>query len=252
MRKYRLEFECLKDGKVSGHGGGECHGLLFSLLEKTCPEYSRCLHEANVNPYSLGPVLGDGRSSRGSFYLFAGKTYCFTIASLTDEMESALASIKPLIHPAHQFRLGAADCRWLSVHKAGEKVYTQLLDNIPPSRFALEFVSPTCFRSQGISLLFPTPELVFGGLQERWNRYAPVSLEILQDLPFVSKYKLNTRLVQFSRYRMTGFIGKVEYSFSKTADPAARQAIGALAQFAQFAGVGYKTGMGMGDIKYSD
>ena len=41
----------------------------------------------------------------------------------------------------------------------------------------LVFESPTAFRSQGRTMLFPLPRLVFGSLMARWNSYAPQPLD---------------------------------------------------------------------------
>ena len=253
MQKYRLKFECIKDGMVFGHGGGECHGLFFTLLRDTYPDYSQALHEAKSNPYSLGPLRGDGRRIKGIFHMNAGSEYSFTISSLSEEMGEAINNLQTVFHPAHQFRLGSTDCRWLGLEKIAEVHYEHLIESNPNRGFAIVFISPTCFRSQGVSLLFPSPELVFANLLERWNEFSAVNLNVgLNNILFVSRYNLKTNLVQFAKYRMTGFTGQVEYSFSKVASNDVRQSINALARFADFAGIGYKTGMGMGESRFCD
>lgn len=253
MQKYRLKFECIKEGTVYGQGGSECHGLFFALLRETRPDYSQALHESKSNPYSLGSLRGDGQRIKGIFHMNAGSEYSFTISSLSDKMGEAISSLQTFFHPAHQFRLGSADCRWLGLEKIAETHYQQLLSKNPSHRFTIDFISSTCFRSQGVSLLFPSPELVFANLLERWNTFAPVCLEVEpNDVLFVSRYNLKTSLVQFAKYKMTGFTGRVEYSFSNAASGITRQSIEALARFADFAGIGYKTGMGMGESRFSD
>lgn len=252
MKQYQLKFECIKDGTVFGTGGSECHGLIYALLGRTLPDYSQALHEANSNPYSLGPLCGEGRSIDGIYHLASGCEYSFTISSLTDEMGDAISGLRALIHPAHHFRLGSADCRWLTLEKITEAKYLELLKERPGRQFSIVFVSPTCFRRQGISVLFPSPELVYANLLERWNAFAPVSLDVgASEMLFVSRYNLKTSLVRFAKYKMTGFTGKVEYSFSNKAKEDSRQLIEALARFADFAGIGYKTGMGMGACRFS-
>jgi CRISPR-associated endoribonuclease Cas6 len=252
MEQYQLKFECIKDGTVFGLGGSECHGLIYALLGKILPEYSQSLHEARFNPYSLGPLRGEGRSINGIYHLASGGEYSFTISSFTDEMRDAISSLRTLMHPAYHFRLGSADCRWLTLEKIAEAKYQELLRESTGRQFDIVFLSPTCFRRQGISLLFPSPELVFTNLLERWNAFAPISMDVEpSEMLFVSRYNLKTSLVRFAKYKMTGFTGKVEYSFSNSAAEDRRQLIGALARFANFAGIGYKTGMGMGECRFS-
>lgn len=252
MKKYCFTMECLDSGTVFGHGGSECHGLLFHLMRDTHPDYSRAIHQAKHNPYSLGPLQGEGSLLRGAFRLQAGSEYSFTFSALTDEVESVIGSIQKLIHPAYKFRLGSADCRWVGIKEIAVTDHHQLLDVTPRGKFVLSFVSPTTFRSQGINLLFPSPEYVFNNLRERWNAFSPVPIDIgSEDNLFVAKYNLKTSLVHYAKYRMTGFVGNVEYNFTKTASASIRKDLLALARYSTFAGVGYKTGMGMGAIKFS-
>lgn len=47
----------------------------------------------------------------------------------------------------------------------------------PPShRAEIEFVATTAFRSSGRTLPLPLPALVYGGLVEKWNSFAPVAV----------------------------------------------------------------------------
>ena len=62
----------------------------------------------------------------------------------------------------------------------------------------------------------------------------------------ISDYELRTELIHFARYKVIGFKGHVTYTCPREADVAFRRAINALADFAFFAGVGYKTTMGLG------
>ena len=251
MYKYRLKFECLKPGSVYGLGGSECHGLFFSMLDKLS-SHSHILHDAKQNPYSLGPISGKGKREKGKFNLYTGTEYSFTLSALTEDMNGVAAKLKSMVQPAHQFRLGSADCRWIGVDMVAEARYQDLLDCKPVSNLSLSFSSPASFRSQGISLLFPEPELVFGSLQQRWNAVAPIPIDVNSQCLYISRYNLRTSYIRFAKYNMTGFQGKVEYRFSKHADQIQRQRILALAKFAQFSGIGYKTGMGMGQVILSN
>ena len=248
MKKYCFNFECIRDGKVFGHGGSECHGLFFALLNKTDAAFSQLLHQAPINPFTIGPVRGQGKRSNGNYYLQSGTEYRFNISALTEEMEQVVEKILHTCHPAHQFRLGTADCRWVSCKKVEENTYENLLKKKPLDKITFTFTSPTCFRSQGVNLLFPGPDLVFNNLLERWNAFAPIPIESIQTLPFVSKYSLRTSLVKFTQYRMAGFMGAVEFTLSRGTSEGDFIAIAALVGFSSFAGIGYKTGMGMGEI----
>ncbi|MGI6365400.1 MAG: CRISPR-associated endoribonuclease Cas6 [Bacillota bacterium] len=250
IKKYKFAFRCTKPGTVFGHGGSECHGLLFAMLEQVNPGFAQIIHEEKENQFSIGPLRGKGKREKGAFYLDDGAEYYFSIASLTADMDTALEKSLAYINPAGKFRLGSADCSWLRAEKLCEAVQVQLCRELPPAKFVINFLSPTCFRSQGISLLFPSPELVFNNLRERWNAFASVPIELfLGNSLYISRYNLKTSTVRFAKYYITGFMGRVEYCFAKGTSEAIRKQIWTLALFSTYSGIGYKTGMGMGEVR---
>jgi CRISPR-associated endoribonuclease Cas6 len=114
----------------------------------------------------------------------------------------------------------------------------------------LQFVAPTSFRAGEVQDIFPKPERVFGSLLVAWQSFAPVpfDLALAEIFPLirVSAYELRTELIHFARYKVIGFKGQVTYTHPREVDTTTRQAVNALADFAFFAGVGYKTTMGLG------
>ena len=65
----------------------------------------------------------------------------------------------------------------------------------------------------------------------------------------VTRFRLKTELVNFSKYKIIGFVGKVVYELPETIDKEIKNTINALADFAFYSGVGYKTTMGMGQVR---
>jgi CRISPR-associated endoribonuclease Cas6 len=92
-----------------------------------------------------------------------------------------------------------------------------------------------------------------------WNRYAPEVLRIdklaMRDFVThnvtVSDYNLHTTCLYFPKYVQKGFIGTCSYSIKETNCEYAPQ-LSALAEFARYAGVGYKTTMGMGQARIEE
>lgn len=86
-----------------------------------------------------------------------------------------------------------------------------------------------------------------------WQRFSPVkfdeTLEEALPLVRVSDYDLRTELIHFGRYKVIGFKGRVSYTAPREANRTLQVALNALADFAFFAGVGYKTTMGLGQVK---
>ncbi|HIP96763.1 MAG TPA: CRISPR system precrRNA processing endoribonuclease RAMP protein Cas6 [Anaerolineae bacterium] len=123
------------------------------------------------------------------------------------------------------------------------------------SALTLEFATPTVFRSHEMDVPLPLPGLIFDGLLQKWNFFAPLLLDPglkpwIEAHVAVGRYHLETRLLSFSKDRrdvMAGFLGCCRLVFLE-ADPGRAAACHALAAFAFYAGVGRRTTMGMGQV----
>jgi len=143
----------------------------------------------------------------------------------------------------------------------------------PPS-FTFEFASLTTF-SQGASkksygnypALFPHPAFIFSNLVRRWEDIAPPNLvpliqkerleQYVQDEGVVvSDYDLKVHQVHFTTHLQRGFVGSCTYQprgadekSSSETTLTIRQQLALLAQLAFYSGMGYKTAMGLGQVR---
>jgi CRISPR-associated endoribonuclease Cas6 len=139
----------------------------------------------------------------------------------------------------------------------------------------LEFGSLTTFnrankRSQvygGHYARVPMPQYVFPGLARRWQELAPPALAsmvqpekieqyIEDDGIVISNYDLRPHQVYFTKHVQLGFVGMCRYDVrgpdeqvTEEAPLTVRQQILMLGQLAFYCGVGYKTAMGMGQVR---
>jgi len=122
-----------------------------------------------------------------------------------------------------------------------------------PDQVGLAFDSPTAFRRQGVNLLFPLPDLVWGSLAEAWNASSPVPVNAeLRDFArehlAVSRFRLESRALSFPDNVQLGCTGHCWYTFLDC-DPYWMRQVHLLAAFAVYAGVGYRTTVGMGQVR---
>ena len=104
-------------------------------------------------------------------------------------------------------------------------------------------------------VIFPEPFLLWESLLHTWNRYSPVAYRferegfrtLLLNNIQVTKCSLRTKTLYFPNYTQKGFVGSCSYSIKAPDDDAAL--LTTLAAFAYYAGVGYKTTMGMGQVR---
>ncbi len=138
----------------------------------------------------------------------------------------------------------------------------------------LEFATLTTFHRGNASspygkhyALLPFPQYVFPWLAKRWQELAPPELaDIIQperiecyvndDGIVIEDHALQTHRVQFARYPQRGFLGTCTYSLRGPDEASVlpghltiRQQIVLLSQFAFYTGIGYKTTMGMGQLR---
>jgi hypothetical protein len=154
-----------------------------------------------------------------------------------------------------------------------EQVKTKRL--IPDQPLKMEFASLTTFNRVRYSVgrhgnhyaRLPLPSYVFGGLAIRWQEIVPPALkQIVQPEQIqtfietegvvIDDYQLQTHKAHFAQYVQPGFIGSCQYLLRGPDDrPTAespltlRQQILLLSWFAFYAGVGYKSTMGMGQTR---
>lgn len=237
-----------------GLGGSESHGLLFSLLAKHDSSLGDKLHQTTVNPFSIGPVRGRGKRSEGRYFLVKDVEYSLSFSALDQEVGNFLKQMLGKTFVGFSFRLGTAACTVTETKCLLSSSYQKLvLDVREAEAVKLKFTAPTAFRSQGVLLLYPQPELVFQSLQDRWNSFSPwpIHLEDIKTNIFVSRYNLSTKYINFPKYGQTGFTGEVIYSINRAWPQEYRWQVVTLGRYGAYSGVGYKTGMGMGETSVS-
>lgn len=139
----------------------------------------------------------------------------------------------------------------------------------------LEFASLTTFnrsnqrdnRYGNHYAVLPLSLYIFPILANRWNEFAPpeyahliqrerIEQYIQDDGIVIHDYDLRPHMVTFTNHPQRGFVGTCTYHLrgpdeATTAEAplSARQQILLLAQFAFYAGIGYKTAQGMGQVR---
>jgi CRISPR-associated endoribonuclease Cas6 len=120
-----------------------------------------------------------------------------------------------------------------------------------PTRWTLEFAAPVTFRQRGLNQPFPTPDLVFGSLLERWNSFAPLALpeevrRFAGECLAVSRFDMRSAAEPTKNGALQiGAVGRCTYTATNR-DRYWLACIETLAQFALYSGVGAGTARGMG------
>jgi CRISPR-associated endoribonuclease Cas6 len=123
-----------------------------------------------------------------------------------------------------------------------------------PKKIQLQFTSPTTFKSKGMHVPVPLPDLVFGSLLDRWNVFAPIAFppetkRYASECLAVTRYRLSSRTARLKGTSLrVGAVGQITYT-TLNYDRYWMSVIGVLAAFALYSGVGAGTTMGLGQCR---
>jgi CRISPR-associated endoribonuclease Cas6 len=258
-----LELQAEHQASLPATTGHLVHAMFHHLLARIDPAQSRQLHqEGGRRPFTLSPLLG-GLLKDNRVTLIEGTTYLIRITLLDGGYLWHCLSTLFLERGPCTVQLGEATLlltRLISTTDAtgwAGKTTWQELASLPHTReITLSFTSPTAFNTNEHSfVLVPEPRLVWGSLIRTWNCYAPTSLSLSRAVPgetltngiTILSCDLSTRTMQYPKYSQKGFLGTCTYRLPEEEKHAAQ--LTCLAAFARFSGVGYKTTMGMGQVR---
>lgn len=128
------------------------------------------------------------------------------------------------------------------------------LGELSSRRWRLKILTPAAFKSGGRYQMMPTTRLIYQNLLNRWNQFAhEVSLagedvcDTLADYTEITAYNLRSYSFHLEGVKIPAFLGWVDLHV-RGPEALARIAV-LLFNFAEMAGLGIKTALGMGGIE---
>lgn len=250
--------------------GHQAHAAFLDAVRRAAPDLSALLHAPRhrVRPFTVSPLFGVESQGQGAVMVRPDHDYSLRVTLLDDRLYAELMG-RFLEEGRPALRLGEVAFLIAQVLVtpgsspwAGYTTWEALMETPAASSATLEFLTPTAFhlgqRPWGKRFhLLPEPLLVFRSLLRTWNAFAPAGLTMeagpleayLEEEAIVQALAgLRTVMWRYPRHLQIGFVGQVTYGFPGE-DEALRQRLFALAEFAFYAGVGYKTTMGMGQVR---
>ncbi|MFN6455774.1 MAG: CRISPR system precrRNA processing endoribonuclease RAMP protein Cas6 [Nostoc sp. EfeVER01] len=209
-----------------------------------------------IPPISYSGIIGYYSNSKDFLTFYPEEFYQLSVCGLQDVAAKAIANF----NFAESLELFGAKFNVINREDeitSYEELYTTLVGNEPePSRrFDLQFITPTAFAQSGTNLPLPVPNLMFRSWLERWNHFAPIYLgsdeliAYLSNATMIKNHKIQTRTWQLQQGFVNGFVGNITLQVFNRADPLLANVAHLLVQYAQFAGTGIKTRLGMGQTQ---
>ncbi|ACV63726.1 CRISPR-associated protein Cas6 [Desulfofarcimen acetoxidans DSM 771] len=246
--------------------GQVLHAFFLDRVRLLNPDLAGQLHSPTpLKPFSVSPLLGRVIYEDNRWRLFPGEAYAFRVTSIDPEFSRWLTDSWA---PSLSGEIGLAGAGlevagWslnTDAHSwAGSTSYEELYSNIiscpgAGDRITIEFYSPTTFRARGSNYPLPDPQKVFLNLLQKWNYYSPINLgdnfiDFIRENVFPGSYKLQTRIMHFDKYKQVGFTGTCTFRIRRQEEDIIISVLHMLAEYAFYAGVGYKTTMGMGQSR---
>jgi CRISPR-associated endoribonuclease Cas6 len=265
---YSVVFE-LRVGHavtISGSTGHLAHALFLNLIKQFDPALSASLHNLpGPKPFTISPLLGVEQPPEN--LTLPREQICSLRLTLLDggDLWHRLSTYT-LQTEVVQVHLGPAALRLtrlITSTSADITGWAEITDwltlaGLPAQRvITLHFASPTAFNLGYRAFeLFPKPSLIWESLLRVWNAYAPQHLKMdkqrlrtfLIEHVSVLDCDIATMMCSFSQYVQKGFVGTCTYQIHKEDEGIAAN-LTTLAAFARYAGIGYKTTMGMGQAR---
>lgn len=248
-----LEAQETRDVPLSW--GQALHGLILRLAREKNRSLSKEWHDSqDIKPFSLSPLFGKFAKTPTGYKVVRNHTYWFKLGVLGAEGFNSLGdALFPLVAKNGELLISNITFKiidaMLADHPWAALSSWQELNKVNPNGnpIIIRFFSPTTFRRKKANRIIPDPELVFGSLLNKWNKFGSRKIEnefkdrFLEII--ISRYSLTTSTYNLNTQPMIGFKGRCGYEIfdDKVLSTAAK-----LANLAIFSGIGQKTTMGMG------
>lgn len=249
MQTLDITLSLPPKAKLNQASGSLLHGF---IMEQIDTDYADYLHSQEVRPYSQF-IKVDSKKNLLHWRVSALNSQA------SDNLLQPLLEMKPSIYlkrkktelTIQSRRLGEAKSykelaqKYFLPENSGE----HLKDTVK-----FKFLTSTGFKSSGQYLIFPDAYLIFNSLLRRFNAFSGIdsfaqrgfAQSLMQEV-HVDDYDLHYSPFSVEGRKIPAFKGSYSLKISKN-DMACR-VISMLSEYAQYAGVGIKTSLGMGAVK---
>lgn len=264
--------------------GHHAHAAFLDIVRSVDPALAAWIHDSTGRkPFTVSPLHGLPEGRNGHVHVPAGWTcwlrFTFLAQPLFDTFISAFlhGAVRPRIRlgpgvftvtevrctPGSHPWAGWTSAEELVSGQPGEATSTAAAGRADEEAgvFTFELATPTAWslggdRGRRMDVL-PSPALFFGSLASCWNawfgdrlfRIGPELRDYAAEAMVVSRMQLETRMYRYRDHLQIGTVGRLTYRLLDRSDTAEARQVNALADLAFYSGVGYRTTMGMGQVR---
>lgn len=236
--ELRMELD---SNKINFQQSSNLQGI---LMENIPSEYASKLHGNQLNPYSQC-ILKEEEKSVWYIKTLNTEAYEMLLLPITKLDTVTLRKKNKVINLLN---------KTVKI-KENTELISDFYENKCTKYLELSFKTPTSFKRDGKYVIYPDLSLIYGSLMrkfsaasEAFNMYDEDTLDELVTQSEIVRYRLQTIPFPLEKTNIMGFVGNICIHI-KGSETMARY-VRMLAKFGEFSGVGIKTGMGMGAMKY--
>jgi CRISPR-associated endoribonuclease Cas6 len=257
-----IQIQALQAGKIHGGTGRSAHGLWLNPWKELDSPLGERFHLSNQRkPFTLSPLMGLPRPSKGVTTLLAGNPAWLRLTTLSTASSDALQVW--LEHLPAELTIAGIPFQVLGIARthqqhawAGQSTYQDLasasfFNPRRPDRWLIHFETPTTFHGVSGHFPFPLPDSLVKSWLSRWKEFAtsvPLSADLpdrIREVMVVSSYELKTVPVRYGKRLTVGCVGHIFLRGGRLL-PAERAEFDVLSAYAFYAGTGQYTPQGMG------
>lgn len=251
----RLTLTPNGDGFLVPKYAAGLHAWFLDQVRQSDPGLSEEMHDNQTEKnFTLSRLHGPLTTKRSKIFVEANQGYQIYITALSQSLSKWLGTWVKKI-PSH---LQLYDTVF---HISEPKIelppltYSKLYKTPPTNKWALNFLSPTSFRSQGHHLPLPIPRNLFHSYLRRWNTFSKHKVDVDNFLDWVDanvfflRHQLSSvKIMAGKRGSVIGFIGSIELGCLKQTPENMEFAklFTILMSLAPYCGTGHKTTFGLG------
>lgn len=221
------------------------HGIFFDILNKYSQEISTEHHDKpSKQSFSISPILSAKGYRKSCFE--KGSHLKVNISLYDREIHKGLMEF---IRKNSKVKFLNMD---LIIEEVSCKVISEeLLEEQSLKRGTIKFITPTVFRINPANYILPDPRRVFKSLSKSYSEIFNTEMNLDYVLEEIEKYivveglRINTEVAEYRNFKVTGFVGEVTYKINHK-DEKIQKYLEKIFALVSYIGVGYKTGMGMG------
>lgn len=236
LAQIKMEIEATG---LNTNMGSLFHGYLMSVIDSAFAEY---FHHNSTNPYT-SCVYRDKESKKFIWRIttFNKKAYDMIVSYfLENDIKSIFLENKNLEVTVKSFSLNKTS-------------FEELYFNVN-NKNKIILISPTSFKSEGTTHIFPNIKILLSGIIAKINKHSDsIKLEdekIIKeflDKVYIYDYNLKTQVFHVEKIKIKGFIGSMNIAI-RGEDQVLNQILNFLIMVSEYTGLGIKTSLGMGGV----